>query len=986
MNASLTEDLKQIFKKHKSDNEIYHDLTQYHVREILLITSLYDAFILEEEEKLNEKIFGEYYGLDLSNVPRITNASDEEEAEYLLNTKYFDFVIITMRSQNLTPYNIAEKIKKTKPNLPIFLLLYDNSDIALLNQMRDKTDIFEKIFVWNRDTKIFLAIIKYFEDKKNCENDTKVGLVRVILLVENSIRYYSRYLPILYTEIIRQTQSLITKDNLDGVKKILRMRTRPKVLLAVNYEEAVELFEKFKNTILCVISDVKFPYQGKIEVDAGIKLLQKVKAEDSDIPFLLQSSDSSYAETAILHDATFINKNSETLSDDLRDFILNNLGFGDFVFRDRQGKEITRASSIDEFKYKLKKVPSESVIYHGTRNHFSAWLMARGEIQIAEHLEKLKVTDFNNADEIRNYIINVTRNVETTVSRGGVVDFSPKFLDEDNLILRLSAGSFGGKGRGIAFINTLLQSKQLFSSFENVSIKIPKTAIIGDEEYQNFINKYDLYGIHLTHSYEEIKQIFLSKQLSEELESRLRVYLDKIHLPLAVRSSGIFEDSISESFSGIYQTFLIPNNHESINERLKNLTDAIKLVYASIYSQHAQNYFDAINYRIDDERMAIVLQEIVGVKYNDIFFPHISGVAQSYNFYPIARFKPEDGICIAAIGLGKYVIDAEKAFRFCPKYPKIDIVDPETQLRDTQSFFYAIDMNKSISNLAEGEDITLKRVEIADIENIEEIENAISVYDPQDRKIKAGLGIKGPRIVNFAGLLKYDTFPFAKVMSRLLEIIESSMGLPVELEFAVILEEEKLNFYILQLKPLIKTSEFFSIDEDSIDLSKLLLYTEQGMGNGKIDTICDIIFADPEKFDIAKTQQMASEIEQLNNKMKSLKRNYILIAPGRWGTRDRWLGIPVQWTQISNAKIIVETDLKNFKADASLGSHFFHNITSMNIGYFTVHQTKGTDFIDWDYLKSIHPEETTEHFIHISLPKPVTVLMDGKKSISLIEK
>lgn len=982
----LQEELKLLFKKHKSDNEIYHDLAQYHVREILLITSLYDAFILEEEEKLNEKIFGEYYGLDLSNVPRITNASDENEAEKLLREKYFDFAIITMRTQNLSPFELANKIKNIKPNLPIFLLLYDNSDIILLNQMRDKISIFEKVFVWNRDTKIFLAIIKYFEDKKNSDNDTKVGLVRVILLVENSVRYYSRYLPILYTEIIKQTQRLITKDNLDGVKKILRMRARPKVLLAVNYEEAVDMYEKFKNTILCVISDVKFPLEGIIDEDAGIKLLHKIKSSDSDVPFLLQSSESIYSETAILHDATFINKNSETLSDDLRDFILGNLGFGDFIFRDKAGKEIVCASSFEEFKRLLKKVPAESVYYHGSRNHFSAWLMARGEIQIAEHLEKLKISDFEGADEIRDYIIRVTKNVETTVSRGGVVDFSPKFLDDDNLILRLAPGSFGGKGRGIAFINTLLQTKELFSGIENVSIKIPKTAIIGAEEYENFINKHDLYGIHLEHDYDEVKNIFLSKSLSEELVLKLRVYLDKITAPLAVRSSGMFEDSISESFSGIYQTFLLPNNHEVLAERLNNLMDAIKLVYASIYSKHARAYFDAINYKIDDERMAVVLQELVGNKYEDIYFPHISGVAQSYNFYPIERFKPEDGICISAVGLGKYVIDAEKAYRFCPRYPKIDIIDPETQLKDTQSFFYAIDMSRGISNLIQGEDITLKRVEIADAEHLGVLDDVISVYDPQDNKVIAGLNYKGPRIVNFAGILKYDLFPFAKVLRRLLEIIESSIGLPVEIEFAVNLDEQNPGFYLLQLKPLIRNSEFFTIDEDEINKENLVLYTERGMGNGKIENICDIIYADPQKFNVSDTQKMALEAEKLNEKMRAMKRYYILIGPGRWGTRDRWLGIPVQWTQISNAKIIVESDLDDFKVDASLGSHFFHNITSMNIGYLTVQQSNGRDFIDWEYLNSITPEETTEHFVHVKFDSPVKILMDGKKSISLIEK
>lgn len=982
----LKEELRTIFKRHKSDNEIYHDLAQYHVREILLVTSLYDAFILEEEEKLNEKIFGEYYNLDLSNVPRITNASDEEEVDQLLQQKYFDFVIITMRTQNLTPMELVIRIKKINPALPVFLLLYDNSDIAFVNQMRDKIDIFEKIFVWNRDTKVFLAIVKYFEDKLNAENDTKVGLVRVILLVENSIRYYSRYLPILYNEIIKQTQRLITRDNLDGMKKILRMRARPKVLMAFNYEEAVEIYEKYKSNLLCIISDVKFPYGGKIDDEAGVKLLARIRNEDTDIPYLLQSSESSFGEVAIKHGVSFINKNSETLSEDLTDFVLKNLGFGDFVFRDKKGDEISRAISMEEFKNLLRVVPSESILYHGSRNHFSAWLMARGEIQIAEHLEQLKITDFPDADAIRDYIIKVTKNVETTVSRGGVVDFSEKFLDDENLILRLGGGSFGGKGRGIAFINTLLQTKELFEGIEGAALRIPSTAIIGIEEFDNFISRNSLSKIYLQHNHDEVKKIFLKKELSDELISKLKIFVRRVNVPLAVRSSGMYEDSISESFSGIYQTYLIPNNHPSDEERLKNLTDAIKLVYASIYSKYSRSYFEAINYRMDDEKMAVVIQEIAGNSFGDVFFPHISGVAQSYNFYPISRFKPEDGICIAAVGLGKYVIDAEKAYMFSPKHPNVDIIDPESQLKDTQSFLYAIDMAKVSSNLAEGEDITLKKINISDAEKLGVLDEVASVWDPQDKKLKAGLNSPGPRIINFAGLLKYDGFPLAKVLRRILEIIESSMGLPVELEFAVSLDEASPAFYLLQIKPLIRSSEFFTLDEDEIIDSELILYTERGMGNGKIENISDIIYADPAKFNKAETVKMAHEIELLNDKMRKLGRNYVLIGPGRWGTRDRWLGIPVQWTQISSAKIIVETDLEDFKVDASLGSHFFHNITSMNIGYLTVHQSNGRDFIDWDFLNSITPAETTDHFVHVQMDTPFTILMDGKKSISLIKK
>ncbi len=982
----LKEELKSIFKKHKSDNEIYHELAQFHVREILLVTSLYDAFILEEEEKLNERIFGEYYNLDLTTAPRITNASDETEALSLLTQKYFDYAIITMRTQQMSPFELAQKLKNLKPNLPIFLLLYDNSDLELINNMRDKLAIFERVFVWNRDSKVFLAITKYFEDKINSETDTKVGLVRVILLVENSVRYYSRYLPILYNEIIKQTQRLITQDNLDVVKKNLRMRARPKVIMAVSYEEAVEIFEKYKDYLLCVISDVKFPMRGVIDDTAGIKLLEHVKSFDNDMPFLLQSSDSEYEKLALNLGASFINKNSDTLALDLTNFILSNLGFGDFIFRDNEGKEISRAPSLAEFKAILGEVPSETVMYHGTRNHFSAWLMARGEIQIAEHLEQLKVTDFADADAIRDYIIKVTKNVEWTISRGGVVDYESRFLDESNLILRLAGGSFGGKGRGIAFINTLLQSREIFEGVDTSVIKIPKTAIIGVDEYDNFIQRNALTKAYLSYDFDELKKLFLKAELSEELMQKLRSYILKVKVPLAIRSSGMFEDSISESFSGIYQTYLIPNNHPSPKERLKNMTDAIKLIYASVYSKHARSYFEAINYKIEDEKMAVVIQEMAGTNYGNVFFPHISGVAQSYNFYPISRFKPEDGICVAAIGLGKYVIDGEKSFRFCPKFPKIDITDPQQQQRDSQTFLFAVDMEKVISNLAEGEDITLKTLTIGEAEQLGVLDDIASVWDPQDNKMKAGLNFAGPRIINFSGVLKYDSFPFAKVVSRILEIMESSMGLTVEIEFAVNLDGPDKGFYILQLKPLIRSTEFFTIDMDEINKEDLMLYTARGMGNGKVDYITDIIYADPDKFNKAETLQMAYELEKLNEKMKAEGKNYILIGPGRWGTRDRWLGIPVAWTQISNAKIIVETDLEDFKVDASLGSHFFHNITTMNIGYLTVHQSNGRDFINWDWLKEIKPSERTEHFIHLSLDCPVPVLMDGRQGISLIKK
>ncbi|HJY62516.1 MAG TPA: PEP/pyruvate-binding domain-containing protein [Ignavibacteria bacterium] len=981
----LKEELKSVFNKYKNDYDIYHELTPFHVREILLVTSLYDAFILEEEERINENLFGQYSDLELTTAPRITNASDDSEAISFLQQRYFDYAIVTIRTQQLTPFELADKLKSIKPDLPIFLLLYDNSDLALINRMSEKLNIFEKVFVWNRDSRIFLAIAKYFEDKMNVENDTKVGLVRVILLVENSVRYYSKYLPILYQEIIKQTQRLITQDNLDPVKKNLRMRARPKVLMALSYEEAIEIFERYREYLLCVISDVKFPRKGEIDDEAGIKLLHAVKALESDIPYVLQSSDAEFEKTAISLETAFINKNSDSLANDLTKFIRQNLGFGDFVFRDESGAEIERAHSIAEFKDMLSIVPSETIMYHGRRNHFSAWLMARGEIQIAEHLQPLKVSDFKGPEEIRDYIIKSTRTIESTIARGGVVDFDEDLIGVDNLILRLAKGSFGGKGRGIAFINSIIQNTELFKEL-NIPVRIPKTAFIGAEEYINFIESNNLINIIKDTNYGELKKKFLDAKLSDDLIEKLKVYLGYVRVPLAVRSSGMYEDSISESFSGVFNTYLIPNKHPEMKERLKNLMDAIKLVYASTFSGISHSYFDAINYKIEDEKMSVVIQEIVGEKFGNIFFPHISGVALSYNFYPIQRFKPEDGICVAAAGLGKYVIDGEKSYRFCPKFPKIDINEPEAQFKNSQTFLYAIDMEKSSYNLLENEDITLKTVNIKDVETLEAIEDIVSVWDKQDNKLKPGLSADGPRIINFFPILKYDSFPLAKVLKYLLELFENSMGLPVEIEFAVNLNPDNPAFYILQIKPLIRDTSFFTFEADEIKKSDMMLYTEQGMGNGKIENIKDIIFIDPELFNKAETLEMSQEIQELNDKMHRFGDNYILIGPGRWGTRDRWLGIPVQWTQISNAKIIVETDLKDFRVDASLGSHFFHNITTMNIGYFTVHESNGRDFIDWQWLKNLHTVDMTKHFIHVETEKPVLILMDGKRSISIIRK
>lgn len=983
-------DLTTLFRKYKSDNEIFHDLIQFRVREILIVTTIYDAFILEQEDRLTEQIFGEYYSLSLSTAPRVTNASTGEEAMELLDEHHFDMVILTMRINDMTPFELSKKIRTKNETIPIFLLLYDNAHLQLLHQRKSGSDKIDKVFVWNRDSKIFLAMIKYVEDKMNVVNDTKIGLVRVILLVENSIRYYSRYLPTLYTEVIKQTQRLIKEEHLEDIKKVWRMSARPKVLMAVNYEEAIDIFQKYKDYLLCVISDVRFERDGEVDELAGVNLLKYVKKELEDLPVVLQSSDPENEKLARECNASFINKNSETLASDLRDFIFHNLGFGDFVWRNLEDEEIARSSSLKEFRKNLKKVPDETIVYHASRNHFSAWLMARGEIRIAEKLQPVKVSDFKNSYDLREYLVDVFDNVDELSIKGKVVEFDESVIGKENYIVRLCDGSLGGKGRGIAFINTMIRNLDLQSSFKEVDVKIPRTGIIGTQEYDSFIEKNKLhFAFEEDVKYDVLKKKFLKGFLSKSLVRKLKIYLSHVTTPIAVRSSGLFEDSISESFSGVYLTYLLPNNNSSLDVRLKELENAVKLVYASVFSDQARSYFDAVNYKIEEEKMAVVIQEVVGNRFGDYYYPDFSGVAQSYNYYPISYMKPSDGIAVIGVGLGKYVIDGEKAYRFSPRHPKLEIITPESLVKNSQGFFYAVNMANKNFNLETSEDATLVVLKIEQAEADGRLGQMASVWDSQNAVLKPGIEQPGPRIVNFGYILKFDSFPLAKILNTVLDIVKNSMGTPAEIEFAVDLtdtKERKPAFYILQLKPLIRDVNEYSINTTEIDRDKLMLYTEKGMGNGKIEDICDLIYCDPDRFDKTKTLEMSYELEKLNDLMKEENRKYILIGPGRWGTRDRWLGIPVVWTQISNARIIVEAGLIDFSVDASLGSHFFHNITSMNIGYFNVPYGAHNGFIDWDWLKSIKPAAKKDYFVHVRFENPLRVLMDGHKSISLIYK
>jgi len=981
--------LQKFLVKHHSDRDIYHDLMPYKVREILLVANLYDAYIIEQEGKFFEQVRGEYYQLNLSSAPRITGVSTPEEALEKLQEKHFDLVIVMMGVDKTTPVNLSRIIKKIYHNIPIFLLLNNNSDISLFEDKSKHLNSIDKIFVWNGDSNVFLAMVKYIEDRMNVENDIHVGMVRVILLVEDSAKYYSRYLPILYSIVIEQTRHLIEEVNADETHKLLKMRVRPKILLATDYTEALTLFDKYRENLLCLISDVKFEKYGKLDHYAGLNLVGYVRDQMPELPVVLQSSDSENARNAYLLKSTFINKNSETLKQDLQSFINYYLGFGNFVYRDEYGrKEIAVARSMKEFQTHLQSIPVKSLIYHARKNHFSHWLMARGEIQIAKKIRPLKVEDFDNHARVRDYMIEEIEQVISDSKKGKVVNFEASALKEETNLVRMAPGSLGGKGRGLAFINMLINNFSFEEIIPDIKIRTPKTAIIGTGEFEDFIQKNHLIDkIYNDTDYFTIQKLFLEGNLSNALIRKLRAYLFAINKPVAVRSSSLFEDSLMQPFAGIFDTFLLPNNHPDIKERLKQLMDAVKLVFASIFSPTAQSYFKAVNYKIEEEKMGVILQEVVGNDYEKYFYPHISGVAQSYNFYPFAYMKPEEGFAVAAVGLGKYVVEGEKTYRFSPAHPKLEIYTPKDLFKNSQLHFYAINLELTNIDLRKGEDTSLKKLDISKAEEHGALKHCASVYDYSSERTIPGITQPGPRVINFANILKYDHIPLADTIELILDIVSEAMGSPVEIEFAVDLKKDKngrSSFYLLQIKPLIKNVIEQNIELDNIDNSKLLLYSENGMGNGIINTLYDVIYVDVKHFDKLKTEKMRDEIAQLNEKMQKQNTKYILIGPGRWGTRDKFIGIPVSWSNISNASIIVEVSMENFPLDASLGSHFFHNVISMNVGYFSVKHNDLIDFINWDALHKADLVEQTRFFKHVRFKKPLEVIMDGKKRASLI--
>ena len=980
--------LQTFLNRTNYNRDLYHDLMPFKVKEILLVANLYDAYSIEKEGRFSEHVLGEFYSLSLSTMPRITGVSTTEEVMEQLNTKHYDLIIIMIGTDKQFPLELSRVVKDQYQYIPVFLLLNSNSDIAVYEEEPERLSWIDRIFVWNGDSKIFFAMINYLEDKINVENDTTIGMVRVILLVEDSSKYYSLYLPMLYNIVLEQTKNIIEDVTTDELYRILRLKARPKILLASTYEEALFIFHRYRENILCLISDVKFKKDGKLNDAAGFHLVKQTRNELPELPIVLQSSEEKNAQKAYELKASFINKNSETLLVDFRSFITHYLGFGNFIYRDKEGGQIAVAKTLKEFEDLLKTIPEDSLLYHARKDHFSMWLMARGEIQVAKIINPAKVTDFKDPASLREYLTNVIQNFRNEQNIGKVIPFEESSINDEYNIVALTEGALGGKGRGLAFANTLIYNYNFDQHVPNINIRTPKTSIIGTDEFEYFLDRNKLREKAVYESdYNLIKRWFIEGRLTETLVRKLKLIIKNITKPLAIRSSGLFEDSQNQPFAGIFETYLVPNNHPDPKVRLEQLMDAIKLVYASVYSPTAKGYIEAVNYRIEQEKMAVVIQEVVGHQYQDVYYPHISGVAQSFNYYPFAHMKPEEGFAVVALGLGRYVVEGEKAFRFAPMYPTLEINSAKDQYKGSQVYFYAVDLKKQDVNLLEGEEAGLRKLDIYDAEMHGTLKHLASVYMIENDRISAGLRDNGPRVVNFADILKYNYIPMAKTIEVVLDVVKEALGSPVEIEFAIDLNKDENNrasFYLLQIKPLIGNIVDFVIDMDKIRREEILLFSEKEMGNGMIDTIDEVVFVDPDTFDKTRTVEMAAEIDRINSEMGKAGKKYILIGPGRWGTRDRWIGIPVTWPQISNAKVIVETSLEGFPLDASSGSHFFHNVTSMNVGYFSVQPETSGSYIRYDMLRNQKNIRKTEYYSIVKFDRPLTVRMDGKKGIAVV--
>ncbi|MCF7901865.1 MAG: hypothetical protein K9M19_00415 [Candidatus Marinimicrobia bacterium] len=978
-------DLELDFKHHKTLS--FRALMQFRVHDILIVASMYDAFKLEEGGHITEMVFMEYHQLNLNNPPHVIRVSTAREALEYLEHNRVDLVITMARLGDMNAEEFGERIRNQHPNLPLILLAADK---RILEAAPDPNSPFEFIFAWVGTPSLLPAIIKVVEDKHNAERDILEGSVRCIIVVEDSPQYYSVFMSMIYREIIQHTQHLMRVEYTDALR-LLRMRSRPKILLATTYEEALAYFNKFQQQALAVISDVRYPKNGVLDPDAGVSLLSLIHKTDRDLPVVLQSKDRKNRIKAQQINAYFLDKNSPRLVKDLREFVVKHCGFGNLVYSSRDGTPIEEVNDLKGLEHALSKVPDQSVEYHARRNHFSNWLAARGYFQLADQIKPLHLEDFAHVNELRKRIVEMVSRERGTQYQDKILDFVPETYDPAFRFVRFGAGSLGGKARGLAFVSTFLRRFEWHTKYPNVVVDIPHTSVVATDIFDQFIELNRIQPALMdAESNDEIDAIFRSGRFPESFVADLRAYLEHHRVPLAVRSSSLLEDSMFQPFAGIYSTFMLPNNTPRLDDRLQLVLDGIKMVYASTFHLEAQHYMTATGNRPEDEKMAVIIQNLVGSQCGEYFYPTISGIAQSYNYYPFKNMKREYGIANVALGLGRTVVLGNKSLSFCPKFPKIlpQFFDARSVLKNSQNTFFALPMNSERDPLAEGERGNLELLSIQHAEKDGTLEPLTSVYDVNDNTFVEAPDISGPRVISFANILKWNVFPLADILQNLLHYGRRGMGCEVEIEFAADVgmdQDAPAMFNILQIRPMLTYAQLTILDPDEIKSEDVICTSDRCLGHGTTNSIKDIILIRPDAFNVQVTREIASEIAALNRSMDE-KCHYLLMGPGRWGTADPFLGIPVNWDDISQARGIVEVGLPKLYIEPSFGSHFFQNLTTLGISYFTIPPEDYETAIDWDWLSHTKAVEETKYLRHLRFKKPLPIRIDGRTGFGAILK
>ena len=967
----------------------FANLMNKRIYNVLLIATKYDSFMLEDDGRVDEQIFNEYTSLSLRYPPRFTQVTTEEEALNELKNRNFELIICMPNMDNRDIFAAASEIKVHYPNIPIVVLTPFSKEVSKRIANEDLSAI-DYVFSWLGNSELLLAIIKLIEDKMNAPDDTASVGVQIILLVEDSIRFYSSALPHLYKFVLEQSQ-MFAKEALNDHQRTLRMRGRPKIKLARNYEEAVRIFDQYRDNMLGIISDMSFMHNGVKDPYAGYKFGQYVRKTGLIIPFVLESSEASNHVYAKELNASFIDKNSKSYPQDLKKKIMQRFGFGDFVILNPHTKEeIMRIKDLKDLQKKVFQIPDDSLVYHLSRNHFSRFFYSRAMFPPAEVLKHVDVSDYKDMDEARKLIFDLIVQYRRMKNTGVVAVYQKDRFDEYSNFARIGDGSLGGKGRGLAFIGAMVKRYPKLES-DNFAVNIPKTVVICTDIFDEFMETNELYPVALGDADDEtILRYFLRASLPSRLIEDLMAFFDVVKSPIAVRSSSLLEDSHYQPFAGIYSTYMVPKIEEKY-DMLRTVSDAIKAVYASVFYKDSKAYMTATSNLIDQEKMAIVLQEVVGSRYNDHFYPTMSGVARSLNFYPIGNEKAEDGIANIALGLGKYIVDGGQTLRFSPRHPHsiLQMSTMDFALRETQTRFYALDLKNMAETFSVDDAFNLVKLGLKDADAEGSLKYIVSTYDPYDQIIRDGYYPGGRKILSFVNILQHDVFPLADTLDQILRIGQQEMGRPVEIEFAVNMDPSdhtRATFYLLQIRPIVDNKEIMDEDLSLVKNEETILSSTSVLGHGIVGDVQDIIYVKTGAFNSSNNQLIAYEIEKMNRSFTDQEKGYVLVGPGRWGSSDSWLGIPVKWPHISNARVIVECGLENYRVDPSQGTHFFQNLTSFGVGYFTVNPFKGDGWFDEAFLNAQPAVEETEYLRHVHFDAPITIKRDGKKSLGVVLK